>query len=64
MYFLGLDIGTKNVKAVVVSSEGSVEEEVSTPVYDLIRQPKSGFVERDPLMLWKRVCETLKKFSK
>lgn len=60
-YFLGLDIGTKNIKAAILNDEGKVEEDALTPVYDLIHQPKDRFVERDPLALWKRVCETLKK---
>ncbi|MEM2848651.1 MAG: FGGY family carbohydrate kinase, partial [Candidatus Bathyarchaeia archaeon] len=62
-YFLGLDIGTKNIKAAILNDEGNVEEEASTPVYDLIHQPRDGFVERDPLALWERVCETLKKLK-
>jgi xylulokinase len=62
-YFLGLDIGTKNIKAAVLNDGGNIEEEVSTPVYDLINQPKAGFVERDPLALWKRVCDSLKKLK-
>ncbi|MGQ9781475.1 MAG: FGGY family carbohydrate kinase [Nitrososphaeria archaeon] len=50
-YYLGLDIGTKNIKAIIISSIGEVVGRSSIPVYDLIMQPRGGFAERDPAIL-------------
>jgi len=61
--FLGLDIGTKNIKAVIIGDSGAVLERATVPVYDLIKRPREGFVERDPLMLWDRVKATFKKLK-
>ena len=63
MYFLGLDVGTKNIKAVILDEDGKIIEKASTPIYDLVRRPREGFVERDPLELWNRVLETLKRLK-
>lgn len=62
--FLGVDVGTKNIKAVILDETGRVVEEASTPVYDLVKQPREGFVERDPEGLWARVKETLAKLKR
>lgn len=59
--FMGIDVGTKNVKVVVISEEGKVVERISAPIYDLISQPKEGFVERDPGGVWERVKEALRR---
>ncbi|RLI24257.1 hypothetical protein DRO58_07605, partial [Candidatus Bathyarchaeota archaeon] len=58
-YFLGLDVGTKNIKAVIIDESGSIVERASTPVYDILKQPQEGFVEREPSKVWERVVETL-----
>ena len=62
--YLGLDVGTKNVKAVILSAEdGEVVEYASIPVYDLVIQPRNGFVEREPGRLWLRVAKLLKSMK-
>ena len=60
---MGIDVGTKNIKAVILSSEGDVVEHSSIPVYDLIVQPREGFVERDAGKLWERVAKLLKQMK-
>jgi len=61
--YLGLDIGTKNIKAVILSSDGCVLEKKVTPIYDLVKQPRENFVERDPKGLWKRIKGTIKSMK-
>ncbi|MGC8912084.1 MAG: xylulokinase [Nitrososphaeria archaeon] len=61
--FLGLDVGTKNVKAILLSSDGVVVEKSSVPVYDLLLQPEEDFSERNPRALWERVKETLSRLK-
>ena len=41
-YFLGLDVGTKNIKGVILSDEGEVVERKQVPVYDLLIQTFMG----------------------
>jgi len=57
--YLGLDIGTKNIKATIISENGEIVEKTSVPVYDLIVQPKEDFAERSAVALWERIKETL-----
>jgi sugar (pentulose or hexulose) kinase len=61
--FLGLDVGTKNVKAIILSSDGVVVEKSSVPLYDLLYQPSEDFCERDPQVLWERVKECLSRLK-
>ena len=60
---MGIDVGTKNVKAVILSEEGEVVERASAPIYDLVTRPREGFVERDPEGVWSRVKEALGKLK-
>ena len=46
MHFLGLDIGTSAVKAVLVGEDESVVAEASAPLTTV--QPKSGWSEQNP----------------
>jgi xylulokinase len=57
--YLGLDIGTKNIKATIISAEGEVFEKSSVSVYDLLVQPKEGFSERSAKSIWERTKEAL-----
>ncbi|MGD0329030.1 MAG: FGGY family carbohydrate kinase [Nitrososphaeria archaeon] len=57
--YLGLDIGTKNIKATIISSKGEVFEKSSVPVYDLLIQPREGFSERSAKAIWERTKEAL-----
>jgi sugar (pentulose or hexulose) kinase len=53
--YLGLDVGTKNIKATIISDIGEVVEKATLSVYDLLIQPTEDFAERSPLLLYDRV---------
>jgi len=59
-YFLGLDVGTKNIKGVILTDEGKIIERKKIAVYDLLYQPRENYVERDPKLLWQKVVNLLK----
>ena len=48
--FLGLDVGTSGVKAVLVSSSGDVRASATTPL--MLSTPHPGWAEQDPLDWW------------
>jgi len=52
-WILAIDQGTTNTKALLVDREGGVVFRASTPVE--ILQPQAGWVEQDPLSLWRSV---------
>jgi xylulokinase len=51
MHFLGIDIGTSTVKAVVVDASQAVVAQASAPVPT--RQPQPGWSEQDPADWWR-----------
>ena len=54
-WILALDQGTTNTKALLVDREGQTAFRASAPL-ELI-QPKPGYVEQDPVVLWQSVCQ-------
>ena len=48
--FLGLDVGTSGVKAVLVSPAGDVRASATTPL--ILSTPHPGWAEQDPLDWW------------
>ncbi|RLE68938.1 MAG: hypothetical protein DRJ34_01970 [Thermoprotei archaeon] len=62
-YFLGLDVGTKNIKAIIISDKCEVVERSTIPIYDLTIKLKENFVERNPRELWIRVKNCLNKMK-
>jgi len=48
--FLGLDVGTSGVKAVLVSPSGDVRASATTPL--MLSTPHPGWAEQDPLDWW------------
>jgi len=54
-WILAIDQGTTNTKALLVDREGRIVHRESAPLE--ILQPKPGFVEQDPLVLWQSVVE-------
>ena len=48
--FLGLDIGTSSVKAILVSADGEVGAVASTPL--TLETPEPGWAEQDPEAWW------------
>src|SRR6516164_7223933 len=48
--FLGIDIGTSSVKAVLVDDEGAVADQASAPL--TVSRPHPGWSEQDPAGWW------------
>ena len=55
MLFLGLDLGTTNVKAIAVDVHGTIVAQSSTPV-TRTTTPDGG-VEQDIDQIWDATCE-------
>ena len=58
---LGLDIGTTSVKAILVSSEGKIVDEVNAP-HDLI-SPKTGWAEENANDWWNNTVSVVRKLK-
>jgi glycerol kinase len=56
-WILAVDQGTTNTKALLVDREARVVFRESVPVD--IAQPWPGWVEQDPLALWRSVCQVM-----
>ncbi len=48
--FLGLDVGTSGVKAVLVSESGDIEASATTPL--TLSTPRPGWAEQNPEAWW------------
>ncbi|MGH7574950.1 MAG: xylulokinase [Longimicrobiales bacterium] len=57
--FLGLDIGTSGVKAILMSASGDVETSASTPL--TLDTPRPGWAEQDPGAWWQATLESIRK---
>jgi xylulokinase len=58
MYYIGLDIGTSSVKALLVSAEGEVVDS-ATPEYPF-QTPKPLWSETDPDVWWEATCNAIR----
>jgi xylulokinase len=56
--FLGLDVGTSGVKAVLVSSSGDVRASATTPL--TLSTPRPGWAEQDPLDWWEASVDSIR----
>ncbi|HEV8509571.1 MAG TPA: xylulokinase [Gemmatimonadales bacterium] len=56
--FLGLDIGTSGVKAILVSADGAVRAAATTPLS--LATPRPGWAEQDPEAWWKASCRAIR----
>jgi xylulokinase len=56
--FLGLDVGTSGVKAVLVSSSGDVRASATTPL--TLSTPHPGWAEQDPLDWWEACVASIR----
>ncbi len=61
MLFLGLDLGTTNVKALAVDSHGTIVAQGSSPV-ERTTTPDGG-VEQDIEQIWEATCEAIGQVS-
>jgi xylulokinase len=57
--FLGLDIGTSGVKAVLVSPSGDVERSATAPLS--MATPQPGWAEQDPEQWWSAMLAALRE---
>eukprot|EP00873_Tetraselmis_striata_P031963 jgi/Tetstr1/452227/TSEL_039263.t1 len=57
MTYLGLDIGTSGVKAVLIDGEGRALGEASAPLS--VSRPRPGFSEQDPAHWWDAVLKAV-----
>lgn len=58
-WILAIDQGTTNTKAVLVNRTGEIVHRAIAPVE--ILQPQAGWVEQDPLVLWRSVVKVMKE---
>jgi glycerol kinase len=58
-WILAIDQGTTNTKAVLVDRQGEISYRVSAPVEVL--QPQAGWVEQDPIALWRSIAGVTKE---
>ena len=56
--FLGLDIGTSGVKAILVSAGGDVEAAATTPI--MLSTPQPGWAEQHPDEWWRATLESIR----
>ncbi len=57
--FLGLDIGTSGVKAIVVAVSGSVTAAATTPI--TMATPRPGWAEQDPEAWWTAAVASIRR---
>jgi xylulokinase len=56
--FLGLDVGTSAVKAILVSAAGAVEAASSAPL--ALDTPQPGWAEQEPEHWWRASCDAIR----
>ena len=56
--FLGLDVGTSGVKAILVNPKGDVEASVVVPLQ--LQTPHPGWAEQDPEAWWQASVSSIK----
>ncbi len=58
-FFLGVDVGTSNVKALVVDGRGRAVARASEPL--ALRTPHPGWAEQDPNAWWKAAARAIQR---
>ena len=56
--YLGIDIGTSSVKAVIVDDKDTVVEQASAPLN--VSRPNPGWSEQNPADWWAATCAAVK----
>ena len=59
--FIGLDIGTTNVKGLLVNTDGKILRRASRPLK--LHSPRPGWNEQDPNAWWRAATEVLRELS-
>src|SRR5450830_959268 len=57
--YLGIDLGTSEVKAVVIDAEGKLLALAGTPL--TVSRPHPRWSEQDPQQWWQATCDTVAK---
>ncbi|HEX9484364.1 MAG TPA: xylulokinase [Gemmatimonadaceae bacterium] len=57
-YFLGVDVGTSGVKAILVSPKGEVAAGAVTPL--VLSTPRPGWAEQEPAAWWAAAVESMR----
>lgn len=63
MRFLGIDIGTSSIKALILEDSGKILESAKTDVSGLLETPQTYWVQRDATKLWYGVVSTINKLK-
>ncbi len=61
--FLGIDIGSKRTKLMIVDDQGKIIDSKAIDISDLIKRPKPAWAERDDLKVWERIIPALGKLN-
>ncbi len=61
--FLGVDVGTKAVKASILSLEKGLIESSKAPIYDLVERPRPTWAQRNPDLLLERIRKALNRLK-
>ena len=61
--FLGIDIGTSGVKAILINAAGKVLGDATAPAKEPVR-PHPGWSEQDPADWWSATLAAVDKLSK
>lgn len=61
VHYIGLDVGTTNIKAALFSQKGELVEYHSEPTS--ITHPREGWSEFDPVGIWNSVCSCIKQIT-
>jgi len=61
--FLGIDVGSKRVKLMIVDDKGQVIDSRSIDISDLIDRPRPAWAERDNMKIWERIVPNIKKLK-
>src|SRR5215204_3942369 len=63
MSYLGIDVGTSGVKAILIGRDGGVLGEATAPAVEPVR-PQPGWSEQNPADWWSATLAAVDKLSK
>ncbi|MFX0096818.1 MAG: FGGY-family carbohydrate kinase [Candidatus Hodarchaeota archaeon] len=61
MKFLGIDVGTSSIKAVVLDDKGKILESAKTDISNLLETPRPHWIQRNAENLWNNTVSTINK---
>ncbi|MDH5703291.1 MAG: FGGY family carbohydrate kinase, partial [Aigarchaeota archaeon] len=57
--FLGVDVGTKAIKATILNEDGAIVESSNVPIYHLVERPEASWAQRSAPQIWEHVKKGL-----